>query len=81
MVINCLGTNWETRNFSYDDVHVDAARLIARTAYECRVEKLIHFSALNASLKPQKIYFKPSRFLITKVDEILLLLLLLLLLL
>jgi len=48
-------------------VHVDAARLIARISRECNVQKLIHFSSLNASLNPQVIYFKPSQFLITKV--------------
>ena len=55
------------RNFTYADVHVDAARLIARISRECNVQKLIHFSSLNASLNPQVIYFKPSQFLITKV--------------
>ena len=33
---------------------------------ESNVDKLIHFSALNASLNPQQIYFKPSEFLRTK---------------
>ena len=55
------------RNFSYADVHVDAARLIAKISRECNVQKLIHFSSLNASLNPQTIYFKPSQYLITKV--------------
>lgn len=66
IVINCIGTDYETSNFSYADVHVDAARLIAKTSRECNVQKLIHFSSLNASLNPQTIYFKPSQFLITK---------------
>jgi len=47
-------------------VNVKGARLIAKIARECNVQKLVHFSSLNASLNPQKIYFKPSKFLITK---------------
>lgn len=67
VVINCIGTDYETRNFSYNDVHVTAARQIARICRESpNVTKLIHFSALNASLTPQKIYFKESEFLKSK---------------
>lgn len=66
MVINCIGTDYETSNFSYNDVHVTGARNIARICKESNVKKLVHFSSLNASLNPQKIYFKPSEFLRTK---------------
>ena len=56
------------RNFSYDDVHVKVARSIARLARECGVQRLIHFSALNASPNPPAIIVrKPSRFLQSKV--------------
>lgn len=68
LVINCIGANYETRNFSFNDVHVDGPRLIARIARECGVEKLIHFSSLNASPDPQTI-FKQSQFLISKVSK------------
>lgn len=66
IVINCLGTDYETRNFSFNDVNVEAARTIARMCKESNVTKLVHFSSLNASLNPQKIYFKPSEFLRSK---------------
>lgn len=66
IVINCIGADYETRNFNYHDVNVTAARNIARVCREANVSKLVHFSALNASLNPQKIYFKPSEFLKTK---------------
>lgn len=66
VVINCIGADYETRNFSYNDVNVVGARNIARACKEFNVSKFIHFSALNASLNPQQIYFKPSEFLRTK---------------
>jgi len=53
VVINLVGRDWETRNFSFDDVHVKGARAIARLAKEAGVEKLIHVSALNATSSPQ----------------------------
>jgi hypothetical protein len=57
-------------NFSFEQTHIEGARNIARAARECGVEKLIHFSALNASPNPQTIYIKSgSRFLKTKVTH------------
>ncbi|XP_029644047.1 NADH dehydrogenase [ubiquinone] 1 alpha subcomplex subunit 9, mitochondrial [Octopus sinensis] len=67
VVINMVGRDWETRNFKFNDVHVDGARRIARLARECGVERLIHFSSLNASPDPQKIFMKTgSEFLKSK---------------
>ena len=37
------------RNFSFGDVHVDGARAIAEAARLSGVERFIHFSALNAN--------------------------------
>ncbi|CAF0967108.1 unnamed protein product [Adineta steineri] len=67
VVINLIGRQSETRNFSYDDVHVKMSRTIARLSRECGVQRLIHFSALNASPNPPAIIFrKPSKFLTSK---------------
>ncbi|KAK7478624.1 hypothetical protein BaRGS_00030156 [Batillaria attramentaria] len=67
VVINLIGREWETRNYDFEDVHIEGARRIARLARESGVEKLIHFSSLNASQKPQPIYTKlGSKFLRTK---------------
>ncbi|CAF4813331.1 unnamed protein product, partial [Rotaria magnacalcarata] len=52
VVINLIGRSSETRNYSFDDVHVKLAGTIARLARECGVQRLIHFSALNASPNP-----------------------------
>ncbi|KAL5007556.1 hypothetical protein ScPMuIL_016362 [Solemya velum] len=69
VVINLVGRDWETKNFKFNDVNNEGARRIARLARESGVERLIHFSALNASPTPQEIYIKGgSQFLKTKYD-------------
>lgn len=67
VVINLIGKENETRNFSLDDVHVKGARTIARIARESGVSKLIHFSSLNVAENPKPV-IKPggSKFLATK---------------
>lgn len=53
VVINLVGRDWETRNFSFHDVHVQGARTLARLSKEAGVEKFVHVSALNASSNPK----------------------------
>jgi NADH dehydrogenase (ubiquinone) 1 alpha subcomplex subunit 9 len=48
VVINLLGKRWETRNFSFNDVHPEATRTIAQAAKEAGVERFIQVSAANA---------------------------------
>uniref|UniRef100_A0AAV3AXQ9 NADH dehydrogenase [ubiquinone] 1 alpha subcomplex subunit 9, mitochondrial n=1 Tax=Pyxicephalus adspersus TaxID=30357 RepID=A0AAV3AXQ9_PYXAD len=60
VVINLLGKEWETRNFSFDDVFVTIPKNIALLAQEAGVEKFIHVSHLNADIK------SPSRYLRNK---------------
>lgn len=52
VVINLVGRDWETKNFKFNDVHVDGARRIARISREMGVERLIHLSALNIDPLP-----------------------------
>lgn len=67
VVINLVGRDWETKNFTFKDVNVTGAAQIARIAKEMGVEKLIHFSHLNASPNPTPIYVKGgSEYLRTK---------------
>ncbi|KAF7278161.1 NADH:ubiquinone oxidoreductase subunit 39 isoform X2 [Rhynchophorus ferrugineus] len=56
VVINLVGRDWETRNFTFNDVHVEGARRLARLSKEAGVERFIHLSALNASETPESIF-------------------------
>lgn len=58
VVINLIGRNFETPNFSFEEVHVKGARNIARIAQELGVQTLIHMSALNACEHPKPIILK-----------------------
>lgn len=53
VVINLVGRDWETKNFSFDSVNVEGAARVARIAKECGVDKLIHVSSLNAQEHPE----------------------------
>ncbi|KAI0979157.1 hypothetical protein GJ496_010446 [Pomphorhynchus laevis] len=66
VVVNALGKHWETRNFSFEDVHVRISGEIAQACRRLNVNRLIHISALNASPNPPSFYLKPSKYLITK---------------
>lgn len=52
IVINLIGTRYQTKNFSYAETHVNGARRLARIAKEMGVERFIHVSALNATKHP-----------------------------
>ncbi|CAL1547103.1 unnamed protein product [Lymnaea stagnalis] len=68
VVINLIGRDYETKNFSYKDVHVTGARRLAKIAKESGVEKFIHVSHLNAKAEPQTIW-KTSQYLKTKYES------------
>lgn len=54
MAVNLVGRDWETKNFTFHQVHVDGARAIAKACREAGVEKFLHFSALGASPDPPR---------------------------
>jgi NADH dehydrogenase (ubiquinone) 1 alpha subcomplex subunit 9 len=60
LVINFIGADNETWNYSFEEVHVDIPARLARLAKEAGVERFLHFSALGAS------HSAPSRRLRTK---------------
>ncbi|XP_040295142.1 NADH dehydrogenase [ubiquinone] 1 alpha subcomplex subunit 9, mitochondrial [Bufo bufo] len=56
VVINLVGKEWETSNFSFEDMFVNIPKDIALLAREAGVEKFIHVSHLNADMKsPSKL--------------------------
>merc|ERR1712071_374929 len=58
LVINMIGREWETKNFTFDDIYVKGPQAIARIAKECGVERLIHVSSLNANEYPEPLMLK-----------------------
>jgi nucleoside-diphosphate-sugar epimerase len=62
IVINLLGKSYETRNFSYRDIHVSAAQLIAEACASKGVERVIHLSSLGSK------HGHPSQWASTKAE-------------
>ncbi|XP_071955648.1 NADH dehydrogenase [ubiquinone] 1 alpha subcomplex subunit 9, mitochondrial-like [Antedon mediterranea] len=60
IVINLLGQDYETRNFHFEDIHINVAGTLAKICKEEGVGRLIHLSALSADIT------SPSKFLRTK---------------
>ncbi|XP_073980612.1 NADH dehydrogenase [ubiquinone] 1 alpha subcomplex subunit 9, mitochondrial-like isoform X2 [Rhodnius prolixus] len=52
VVINLIGRDWETKNYKFQDVHVEGASRIARIAKKACVDTLIHVSSLNVDPFP-----------------------------
>ena len=50
-VINCVATFFETRLQSFNDLHVNAAKNLAKVAKKEGVNQFIHISSLGASIK------------------------------
>jgi len=67
IVINLIGRNFETNNFSFEKVHVEGAQRIARLCKEAGVKRLVQMSHINAREKPAVAFLKGgSRFLASK---------------
>ncbi|CAO3694296.1 unnamed protein product [Rhizopus stolonifer] len=60
IVYNLIGRDYETKNFTFDDVHVHGTRALAEACAENDVARFVQVSALNASED------SPSKFLRTK---------------
>lgn len=62
VVYNLVGRHYETKNFTFNDVHVTGAQRIAQIAESAGVGRLIHLSHLNADPN------SPSAFLRSKAE-------------
>ena len=58
VVVNMIGREWETRNFSFEDVHVNFPARLAEICASVGVKRLVHVSALGASLTHPSKYFR-----------------------
>jgi NADH dehydrogenase (ubiquinone) 1 alpha subcomplex subunit 9 len=58
VVVNMVGREWETRNFSFEDVHVTFPAMLAEVCKEVGVERLVHVSALGASASNPSTYYQ-----------------------
>jgi len=47
VVINLIGSRYDTRNYTLEDVHVKAAEMISQAAKEAKIDRLVHVSALG----------------------------------
>jgi len=56
VVVNCIGREYETRNFKFKDVNVTGPATLARIAKEMGVKRFIHISTINASDKPEWLF-------------------------
>jgi len=56
VVVNCIGREYETRNFKFKDVNVTGPATLARIAKEMGVKRFIHISSINASDKPEWLF-------------------------
>jgi NADH dehydrogenase (ubiquinone) 1 alpha subcomplex subunit 9 len=67
VVINLVGKDSETSGFTFDEVHVEGSRTLARLAREAGVKRFIQVSTLNCSPNPEStIISGGSKFLKTK---------------
>ncbi|TXT06865.1 uncharacterized protein COLE_06196 [Cutaneotrichosporon oleaginosum] len=57
-VYNLVGRDWETRNYSYNDVNVTTAATIAQIAAESGVDQFIHVSHLNANPRSTSEFYR-----------------------
>ncbi|KZT55776.1 NAD(P)-binding protein [Calocera cornea HHB12733] len=58
IVYNLVGLDYETKNFKWNEVHVDGAARIARIAKENNVARFVQVSHLNAAPDSKSQYYK-----------------------
>ncbi|KAI1888538.1 hypothetical protein AGOR_G00186200 [Albula goreensis] len=58
VVINLVGREYETRNYSFEDIYERIPQAIARATREAGITKFIHMSHLNADIRSPSKYLR-----------------------
>ncbi|KAJ3016353.1 hypothetical protein HKX48_004072 [Thoreauomyces humboldtii] len=58
VVYNLIGRDFNTKNFTFEQTHVDAAATIARICREEGVARLVHVSAMNADVNSKSDFLR-----------------------
>ncbi|KAM9855069.1 NADH dehydrogenase [ubiquinone] 1 alpha subcomplex subunit 9, mitochondrial isoform 2-T2 [Aulostomus maculatus] len=70
VVINLVGQEWETRNYSFEDIFVTIPQHIAKASKEAGITKFIHISHLNADIRSPSKYLRNKAVGETAVREV-----------
>ncbi|RLV93865.1 NADH-ubiquinone oxidoreductase 40 kDa subunit mitochondrial [Spathaspora sp. JA1] len=57
IVINCIGADYNTKNFSMADVNIAIAERITQAVKDANVPRLVHVSSYNADPKSDSIFY------------------------
>jgi len=58
IVYNLIGREWETKNFTFEDIHITAPTQIAEAVVKYNVDRLVHVSSFNADTSLDSQYYK-----------------------
>ncbi|KCV68776.1 hypothetical protein H696_04195 [Fonticula alba] len=61
IVINLIGRDYETANFKFEDINIDAPRTIAEACKKAGVKRLVHVSHINADADSEAKQFSTKR--------------------
>jgi NADH dehydrogenase (ubiquinone) 1 alpha subcomplex subunit 9 len=61
VVVNCIGSMYETRNYTLHDAHVKTSYRIAKVAKEMGIQRFVQMSTVNNSVNSE------SKWIATKV--------------
>eukprot|EP00466_Bigelowiella_natans_P012137 jgi/Bigna1/85967/estExt_fgenesh1_pg.C_70137 len=67
VVINCIGNEYATRNFSYRQTYVDSTKTIVEACKKAGVSRIVNISAVNASLDSESPWLQAN----AEADELL----------
>ncbi|RHZ81169.1 hypothetical protein Glove_123g190 [Diversispora epigaea] len=62
IVYNLVGRDYETNNFTFEQVHVEGAARIARISREDGVARFVHVSSLNADKNSKSKFYKTKAY-------------------